>query len=41
LIAAPRGEEVADSDLANISPLMFELHDGTYWFDRDLQVTDT
>lgn len=34
------GEEVADSDLAHISPLMFGhiIPNGTYWFDRDLQL---
>jgi TnpA family transposase len=35
------GEEVPDSDLAHISPLMFGhiIPNGTYWFDRDLQLT--
>ena len=34
------GEEVADSDLAHISPLAFGHinPNGTYWFDRDLQI---
>ena len=35
------GEEVPDSDLAHISPLMFGhiIPNGTYWFDRDLPLT--
>jgi TnpA family transposase len=35
------GEDIADSDLARISPLMFGhiIPNGTYWFDRDLQIT--
>jgi len=35
------GEEVPDSDLAHISPLMFGhiIPNGTYWFDRDLRLT--
>jgi len=36
------GEEVLDADLAHISPLAFGhiIPNGTYWFDRDLQVAD-
>jgi TnpA family transposase len=35
------GGEVADSDLAHISPLAFGhiIPNGTYWFDRDLQIS--
>lgn len=37
------GEEVLDFDLAHISPLAFGhiIPNGTYWFDRDLQITGT
>jgi hypothetical protein len=36
------GEGVLDADLAHISPLAFGhiIPNGTYWFDRDLQVAD-
>jgi len=36
------GEEVLDADLAHIPPLAFGhiIPNGTYWFDRDLQIAD-